>query len=63
MEISMYTTVIDGEESQMYAAAVVIPDGKRTKEFMQDQGYKLVDSAIRTLRKKGKITPVWEEPE
>lgn len=63
MDISMYTTVIEGEKSQMYASAVIIPDDKRTEEFMRDQGYKLVDSAIRTLRKKGAITPVWEEPD
>ena len=61
MQISMYTTVIDGEKSQMYAAAVLIPDDKRTAEYMSDMGRKLVDSAVRTLQKTGNITPVWDE--
>lgn len=50
----------DPEESRMYASGILVPDDKRNKDYIQDQGYQAIDSAIRTLRKLGKISPASE---
>jgi hypothetical protein len=60
MKILLYTTVIEGDDSQMYASAVEIPEDKLNAEYVDEMGNNLIKSIIRTLRHKKKITPFYE---
>lgn len=62
MELTIYFR-INEEENGQYAGEVVLAENEKTEEDLRDKGNQMIEMAIRTLRKKGIITPVWPEGE